>query len=71
MGQSVGLPYSDKRREQADLLWKINIPELHCCFNRNQKQEWYKWIMEMREDKNILASALHESSGRYSKKKKH
>lgn len=61
-GLAKGQPYSSKRKEQADRLWITNFPNLHLHISREHKDEWYNWIMRLKEDKCIAASVWHEMS---------
>ncbi|CAO3635449.1 unnamed protein product [Mucor hiemalis] len=61
-GQANGQPYSDVRREQADILWKTNLPNLHLYIGRDHKDEWYEWIMGIKENKCLAACVWHEMS---------
>lgn len=63
-GQANGQPYSDARREQADILWKTNLPNLHLHVGRNHKDEWYEWIMGIKENKCLATCVWHEMSGK-------
>ncbi|CAO3635737.1 unnamed protein product [Mucor hiemalis] len=61
-GQAKGSPYSDARREQADILWKTNLPNLHLHIGRDHKDKWYEWIMGIKENKCLAACVWYEMS---------
>lgn len=59
---AFGAPQSHERLAQANFLWKLNLPDLHLFQDRLQREEWYKWIMNVGEGKYYFTSVLHQLS---------
>lgn len=56
--KAEGKPNSVKRSSQALKLWKMNYPNLHNTYSRNQKQEWFNWVLLVPENTPYYLSSM-------------
>ncbi|KAE8228840.1 hypothetical protein CF326_g6212 [Tilletia indica] len=53
-----GPPCSLQRTGQTLRLWRLNWPDLHLRFGRDDKEGWFRWMNEFAEGKAFFASSI-------------
>lgn len=56
--KAEGVRHSVKRRNQTIKLWKMNHSNLHNRYSRNQKQEWFNWVVSVPENTSYSRSSM-------------
>ncbi|KAI8060519.1 hypothetical protein BC940DRAFT_323200 [Gongronella butleri] len=53
-----GLPGSPVREAQINMLWKMNLAQLHIHLGRDQQQQWLNWARQLATNTNMYMSSM-------------